>query len=224
MRDFADAKAALEINMKIGANAMEFNDSNIELFDGNISALDSQAVPLDHVSLHGRGGPYRNDDATKRVLEKYLELHKIYTFKCIVIHPRDVEDWTLFKNYNLPFAIENMDNREARGITVAEIKNIVEETGFNVVLDANHCFTIDPTMKLAEDFIEEFGTKVIQVHISGYSDPGIPGRHVPLFKTKQDIIIHAVKKLNLPFIIESSLANKTEARQEFEYIKNILKS
>jgi hypothetical protein len=87
-----------------------------------------------------------------------------------------------------------------------------------MVLDLNHCFTNDPSMRLAAEMYAAFGKRISMVHISGFEK-----LHEPLSRTKQLEILTAIPDKNLPIIIESGCDNIEEAKKEYEYIKNFLK-
>ena len=92
---------------------------------------------------------------------------------------------------------------------------------FRFVLDVNHVFTNDETMRLAEELYERVGRRLAEIHLSGYA-----GYHEPLHYTKQTKIIAAIRDFNVPVIIESVLSPETleiELRYITETIKGLRK-
>lgn len=83
---------------------------------------------------------------------------------------------------------------------------------FRFVLDVNHVFTNDATMRLAQEFYDRVGRRLAEIHLSGYA-----GYHEPLHYTRQTKIIAAIRDWNVPIIIESELSPAT-LETELKYI------
>jgi hypothetical protein len=162
---------------------------------------------------------YRNDDQTRNILDKVSLFYNSIGADLILVHPDLVEDWSVFDDYPLKWAIENMDNRKLSYQQLSDLKKFFEQkNNWKMVLDLNHCFSNDKTMKLAEDFIGEFKDRIAEIHLSGFVD-----YHEPLYKTKQNIIMDFCKKIDVPIIIESTFDSVDEVEKEFEYISKYLK-
>ncbi|MFA4818207.1 MAG: hypothetical protein WC608_05845 [Parcubacteria group bacterium] len=161
---------------------------------------------------------YRNDTETIKLLDEIASYYKNLNAELILVHPDLVEDWTVFDAYPLNWAIENMDNLKSAYKSVEEIEDFfTKRNNWKFVLDLNHCYTNDKTMKLADDFIARLGSRLVEVHLSGYA-----GYHEPLFQTKQDIILEYCKKLEVPIVIESAFDDINDIGKEFEYISKYL--
>jgi sugar phosphate isomerase/epimerase len=216
---FPVSKKIIEINKNLGCDAIEISCNISE----RISFLDkiniSDLKCFKYVSLHApvRNIKYCNDKKTKEILQKIDQAYKRLKINYVVIHPDLVEDWGVFKNYSFKIAIENMDWRKDSYKNIKDIRKVVKKINCKMVLDINHCYTNDKTLKLAKDFWKNFKDIICGIHLSGFTE-----FHDPLFKTKQVEILKAVPKKNIPIIIESMCKNKNEMKKELEYIKIFL--
>lgn len=172
---------------------------------------------FEHISLHAPSSRiiYRNDSKTKIILDLIEETYHRLDIKYVVFHPDTISDYSIFDNYVFPAAIENLDKRKFFGKNVKDLKKVFQVFDCRFVLDINHCFSIDPTMRLAEDLISEFKNRLCGVHISGHKK-----YHDLLYETRQIEIMKAVAGLNVPMVIESRCAGEEEAKKEYEYINN----
>lgn len=213
------SKEMLEIIRNTGANAVELGYSTTDRSNQlkNLEISDFQG--FSYVSIHAPSNfNYGKNKETEETLNLIQESHKKFNFSVVVIHPNLVSDWNVFNNYDLPFAIENMDHRKKFGRTVEDIKKVFQNNKhLKFVLDLNHCYSNDKTLKLASDFYEKFQDRLCEIHISGFLE-----YHEPLFQTKQDKIIKALPKKEVPIIIESVCKNETELKNESDYIKTLL--
>lgn len=161
---------------------------------------------------------YRNDADTIKLLDELASHYKALNAELIVVHPDTVEDWKVFDAYPLNWAIENMDNLKPAYKSVEDLEAFfATKENWKLVLDLNHCYSNDETMKLAEDFIARLGHRLAEVHLSGYA-----GYHEPIFQTKQDIILDYCMKLDVPIVIESAFNDINDIGKEFDYISRYL--
>lgn len=162
---------------------------------------------------------YTTDDVTRSVLDKTLELYQAIGAELVVVHPDLIECTDLFDQYPMTFAAENMDNRKKAFKNVEDMKKFFDDhDSWGMVLDVNHCFSNDPSMKLADEFIAAFHDRIKQIHASGYT-----GYHEPLYQTKQEIILEAAKKVDVPIVIESIFETVDDVKTEFNYVTNVLR-
>lgn len=196
----------------LGCNAIEVmcaGDEDLEKLVGEIVPNDLR--DFEYMALHA---PAIYEAKTLKLLKKAQD---IFGFKTIVIHPDEVENWEMLKRFSLPFAIENMDWRREIGKYTESMEEIFKKHDMPMVLDLNHCFTNDPSMKLAEEMREKFAEKIKEIHLSGFEQ-----EHEPLFKTKQKEILNAIYDENLPIVIESECETVEDAGKEFEYVRSFL--
>lgn len=206
------SREIFEIFRALGCNAIELTCRS----EDDILKLLREIKPADlggfvHVSIHAP------DVVTINTLELLQRAQEIFHFNLIVIHPDEIENWEIFSRFDLPLAIENMDWKSERGKYVDSLQVIFENFDTNMVLDVNHCFSNDPSMTLAGEMIKEFGSRISQIHVSGFET-----HHEPLFKTQQVEILNSIENRNLPIIIESECETIEDAKSEFEYVKKHL--
>jgi len=161
---------------------------------------------------------YQNNPETIKVLKKIEVLYKEINADLALVHPDTVIDWDVFDDYKLNWAIENMDNRKESHKDVDGLKKFfAEHTDWKMVLDLNHCFSNDKSMKLADDFISQFKDRIEEIHLSGYVE-----YHEPLFQTKQLEILNYCKNVDVPVIIESTFDKVEDVEKEYQYVLNQL--
>jgi hypothetical protein len=201
----------IKIIKDLGCNAIEISlheEDFKEFRNLDKSLLNS----FDYKSLHA---PEPSPALFKIIVEFYEKIR----LDNIVFHPDSVKDRNIFDNFsNLPFSFENMDRRKTFGKNVEDMEEFLKNEKYKFVLDVNHCYTNDKTMKLANYFYVKFKDKISEIHLSGFEV-----FHEPLFKTKQIEILDAVPRENIPIIIESMCNNIDEMREELKYIKDYLK-
>lgn len=213
------SRRAIEICRRIGCRAIElsciggFGDSSLS---GLKKLKASDLADFRYISLHApsRNVKYRRDDATRQILDIMQKACAELNAQCVVIHPDTVIDWGILKEYPLPFAFENMDNRKKSHRDVGDMLKVFQDTDYEFVLDVNHCFANDPTMRLAEEMLKNFGDRLCEIHVSGYTN-----YHAPLHRTEQKEILEAIPDTDVPMIIESCCSDEHEAKKEYEYIK-----
>jgi hypothetical protein len=204
----------IDLYKNAGANAIELmcsDETRLDYLMEN-SYVDRSIFP--YISMHA---PDLTDDCTaaNRMLSKLEKLRRKIGIANFVFHADRVSDWSIFDGYDLPISVENMDERKNFGRTIDNIASIMEKYPFGLTLDLQHCFVNDPSMKLAEDFQNKFGSRIVEYHLSGYKK-SYP--HYPLFKTDQLGIITALRFKDIPIIIESGFDKLNDAKVEFDHI------
>ncbi len=217
------SKEAIDICKEVGCNAIELGGGTPKriFLLKKINTQDLKS--FDYVSLHAPGEiKYKNDVQTKKILDAIQEADDRFNFKCVVLHPDLVEDWSIFNNYNFKLAIENNDNTRLLYKSFNSIKPLFSNKLIKrLILDLNHCYTNDKTMDLAGKMYSKFKNKICELHISGYINK--KENHEPLYITKQKEIINSIPNKSLPIIIESVCLNKDIARYEIKYLKEKIK-
>ncbi len=201
-------------------NAIEIHCSN----EKNVDYLLDKDVNFSffqYVSVHAPKISYQKEKQTKKILEKFKLMKNKYNIQNFVFHVEKNVNWSLFDNFkDIPISLENMDKDKDVGKSLEEVEKIISKHNFTLTLDLQHCYTNDKSMQLAVDFHNKFKSIIISYHISGFCDKI---KHYPLFKTRQNEIMDAIKIKNIPIIIESTFDHINDAEQEISYIKNILK-
>lgn len=121
----------------------------------------------------------------------------------VVVHPELLKTPALWLQLGERLCLENMDNRKTTGRTILELRSLFEtfpEATF--CLDLGHARQIDPTMATAMHMLQEFGDRLVEMHIS---EVGPHGEHLPLGATTRQAfarIVHLIP-MDCPLIIES---------------------
>jgi len=208
--------------LNCGCNAIEVNYHHAKEFPLLINIL-SSVQNFDYKSIHAPVDVrYKDDQTTRELLEKIENFYHEIKAKLVVVHPGLVDDWRVFNNFKVNWAIENMDDRQINFKNTDDLIEFFNQyDNWNLVLDLGHCNANDKTMTLAEDFIPCLKEKIKEIHLSGYKV-----FHDPLYKTQQTEIIKYCKKIDVPIIIESVFEiddGVTGIQKEFDYVMENLK-
>jgi len=210
----------IKIFKELNCNALEIGLLDANRFDevkNSLSKVDY--TDFKYLSLHAPAlysnekYYYKNDKQTRQILEEISWLHKKFNFPAIVLHPNRVKDWPVIREYDLPWAIENLSDRASFGSTISDLEKVFKEDDYKMVLDLNHCLSVDPTSEFARKMVDIFSDRIVEVHLSGYV-----GYHDLLCQTKQIELIKIASQLNVPVIIESVCNTVEEYRMEYKYI------
>lgn len=221
-------------------NLLKKFDCDIDRAVGNLSTLGCNAIELhfpeedferidlgswqpfkkfEYISVHAQ--TIVNLNKSKKILDFIQKAHEAIHFDNVVIHPDTVEDWKMFSSYDFPIGIENMDWRKTAFKDAKDLAEILSgNAGIKLVLDLNHCYTVDPTMDSAREMYKHLGSRIGEIHLSGFNK-----FHDPLYKTRQLDIVKAVPIQDIPIIIESfgdAYINLEESAKELEYIRKNL--
>jgi hypothetical protein len=121
----------------------------------------------------------------------------------VIVHPELLQTPSLWLELGERLCLENMDNRKTTGRTITELRSLFEvfpEATF--CLDLGHARQVDPTMVSAMLMLQEFGDRLVELHIS---EVGPRGEHLPLGATTRQAfarVVHLVPA-DCPLIIES---------------------
>lgn len=210
-------RETFEIYRKTGSNAIELMVHDVEDLPKLKEITREELAGFEHVSLHAPKFDGLSEKELNDVLRQIEAAHQKLSLEYVVIHPDIISDWKIFSDFSFPVAVENMDDRKESCRNVEDMQKVFEQIDAKMILDVNHCFSNDPTMKLAYDFIEAFRDRIVGFHLSGFET-----FHDPLYKTQQQEILDAIFDKNIPIIIESGFEKEEEVEKEFEYIKNKL--
>ena len=212
------SKKAIDLGKKLNCNAIELNCPDTKKTASRLKNIKKEWLDdFKYKSIHGPGIIYKNNKRTKEILDIVEETCNRLKLNCVVIHPDTIEDWRVFKKYSFTIGIENMDKRKSLGQTPQEFKKILKRK-YKLVLDMNHCYTVDKTMKIVEKFYQKFKKRIAHYHISGYIK-----LHEPLFISHRNEILNAIPNKNIPIIIESEFDNIEQVEKEYNYIIKHLK-
>lgn len=120
----------------------------------------------------------------------------------VVLHPDQMEDIAMYAPLGSRLLIENMDSRKAAGKDGDELERIFEilpTAGF--CFDIAHAWTVDPTMRVGEELLDRFATRLRHVHLSSMS-PGLS--HIPLEKEQERLFEPLLSRCrDVPWILEA---------------------
>lgn len=218
-------KEVITLCLNVGANATELSCmsheelTELELDEELIKTLNN----FDYVSIHApsKGITYAKNKITREVMEKLNFLTKKLPIKSIVVHPSVIEDFFALEQTNLPIIIENMDKRHEKYTTPQHFQELKEKHHLGFVLDLQHAFEHDPTMRLCKELIEVMGDNLKEMHVSGYNKEQ---KHAPVHLSDNKEAISKILKLKpeIPIILEGCISDSLEetAREEINYIKS----
>lgn len=187
--------------------AVEVHAYNLDRFEQHQSIIDL-IKKFDFISVH-----YSGHD-----INYHIDLASKIGAHALTIHPNFVSEWIkASKSLFCLISFENMDWRKKFGTNVDDMKSVFKQIpDASWTFDLNHIYSIDPTMKLADDFYRSFDN-LSHYHLSGFKDNSLP--HTQLYETKQDIIIQSVKK-DSPIIVESfGVDDIVNFKLELEYVR-----
>lgn len=219
---------SIKVISELGSSAIELSflkiinpDLEMRRGDARVDSLDS----FSHVSLHAPLMKYDGGELSATVLRRLMHLQQHNFDKnvsLIVFHPDTVIDFGSLASaliYKGTIAFENMDARKQSFRGVEEMFYLLRfHPNFRMCLDVAHALSNNQGLTLAESFMEVFGSKIKQVHLSGMDG----GSHALLFKTKQVELIKQALDANAPIIIESPVESLGEMEQEYEYVVRTL--
>ncbi len=202
-------KRRIKMFKELGADAVELSFmQKKELFEFEPFPIDFKFVSVHCPSI---GHTYSNSNSS--VMRKIKEICSKINVDALVMHPDKVENFGIFKE--LPFVFENMDSRKKYG-TLEQIKEL-RKKGLKFMIDLQHVYEYDPSMKLAYKMIKEM-QDVSHMHVSGCTKTET---HSALFKAdNREKIAQTAKKINLPIILEGVLT-PDELQYEIEYVRSI---
>lgn len=163
---------------------------------------------------------YADDEATRSLLTNICSFYGTIGAELAVVHPDLIDDVRVFDDFPVAWAIENMDHRKTCFRNAEDLQAFfTENDSWKMVLDVNHCFVNDPTMRLAEDLINRFRPRMREIHLSGFVS-----LHEPLFETRQENILQACESLDLPIVIESTFDHPGQVQKEFTYVSHFFRA
>ena len=182
---------------------------------------------FDYISVHApwREVIYKHDKKTDEIIKKLRELCRKIPVQGIVLHPDVVDDFIHMENSGLPFLFENMDTRKKIGMYPEHFTKLIKDHSFGFVLDVQHAYDTDPTMKLARKFISVFGDRLKQMHVAGRTESL---RHFPVhISDNKDAIVEILKLgIDVPKILEGLLLENISqtVSRELDFVKKYEKN
>jgi len=213
-----------EIYKGLGADAIELSFAEpkqvtgFELTPKLIAKIDE----FDFVTIHAPWINTTYNSRSKDLFEKLGELTESLQANGVVFHPDIVEpDLSVLAKSGLPVLIENMDKRKEVGISPVYFQAQRDDYGFGFVLDLQHVYEHDMTMRYAEKLIDAMGDNLSHMHVSGQKNKK---RHYPTFFSGN---VRAIAKIlergiEVPKILEGIITGQDmdTVRQELAFVRS----
>jgi hypothetical protein len=158
----------------VGAEAIELCFASLtELINAALSPTALKILKsYDCVSIHSPWNiRYGLNHQTDEALEKIKELYQLLPIRGIVVHPHKVDDFLRLGSLNLPFLLENLDNRNKTfGTPPEHFEKLKRDYDFGFLLDVQHAYTHDPSMSLTKELLDAIvGGTLTQATLNGRS-------------------------------------------------------
>jgi sugar phosphate isomerase/epimerase len=196
-----DWDAALAKAARGGWRVLELTAVTEDLLYALISLLGRDEValnPFERVSLHA---PVVFRTSATAVARRLVALPHAWD---IVVHPEEYMGEPLLLSLGRRLVFENMDSQTSFGRSVADLGSVFDahpEAGF--CLDVAHCWTSDPSLRLAHDLLDSFGDRLCQLHVSGIEPDGTHRA-----TTRRDLDLYApvlARCPHVPWLLEAEL-------------------
>ena len=176
---------------------------------------------LDYVSIHAPFKLIREAKNEEEIIKQLDIISKLYDeieAKNVIIHPLDLPEAEILKDYDFSILTENLPKR--KNITISNLRKIFNKyPQIGLCLDVSHAYlwSKHETSKL----VKAFKNKIMEIHLSGtYRRKD----HQSLRKVSKDFLfsIQLIKKLNVPIVIEEDIEKRSLkfVKEEIEYIKS----
>src|SRR3989344_732259 len=214
---------AIEFIQKTGCEAVEVNfpkdykerDWISEIPTGVLDSFNWVSVHLPKISADGEEGQYADNHGTEVVFDMYKRLNALRHIDAVIVHPNMVSDFGVLSRFGQKVLLENLDKRNTQFTRPEDFRELFSDSSpFGMILDLNHVFTHDPSMRRAKEFYDAYGDRVGEIHLSGFTE-----LHEPLFRTRQDEIIYSIQDFSTPIILEGTMKPE-ELSLEMEYVLN----
>jgi hypothetical protein len=212
-----DFKKALEMLAGQSVDAVELS----ALRDHELPALMAEASNLDlsaysYVSIHA---PSKFSSLSERAAADLLE-PCIERGWPIVLHPDAIRDAGSWDRFGELLCLENMDKRKPVGRTAAELTPWFERfPKACFCLDLGHARQVDPSLTIAHDLVNRFGTRLKQIHLSELDHQS---RHVALSVGTVSAVRELASRLRPVAVILESVVAYAEIPIELEMARTSL--
>jgi endonuclease IV len=192
-------KQKIEFLHLIGANAIELCFASLSELTNNAPSPAALEIlkKFDSISIHAPWNiRYGKNPETDKALKKIKALCNLLPIAAIVIHPHKIDDFTRLESLNLPFLLENLDNRgKTFGTRPEHFEKLKRDCDFNFILDVQHAYTHDQAMSLTKELIDVMGDRLKELHISGCNSLL---RHAPVHLAENKEAILKILNLKIP--------------------------
>ncbi|MDA8067527.1 MAG: TIM barrel protein [Actinomycetota bacterium] len=153
-------------------------------------------LPFRYVSVHAPAKDFDEQTVVGQLAELPFEV------RAIVVHPDAMLDPGSYRTLGTRLVIENMDDRKHAGRTVDELQPVFDDlpdAGF--CFDVAHAWSVDPSMQLAHELLDQFRTRLRHVHLSSL---GSDGHHIPLRAEDEQLFGEVLQRCrDVPWVLEA---------------------
>jgi len=214
---------------KAGANAVEISFSSEWRNEENKKRMRSleensgfNPQIFVHRSIHlpditGRENNQEFSTAQKAVSRAKASFALTHPLKSKGDYP--IKSYKLMIQRRIPLAIENMDKRKDSGFDLKELGKLIDIVGY-FVLDVQHAFERDPTMKYAFDLFKMAKNKLAYLHVSGETSNC---NHALVFRSVNceqivSFLGTIFSEIETPIILEGEYSTYKELNQEIIFL------
>ncbi len=158
----------------------------------------NERLPFRYLSVHG---PSKQRNLPERALVQLL-VRVAHFCDGIVMHPDTMDNLEAYRQLGAKLVLENMDSRKSQGRYTEELQRFFDElpdAGF--CFDIAHAWSVDQGMRLGDELLSAFMTRLRHVHLSSLSDDQ---HHIPLTPEHEDLFLPLLSRcLDVPWILEA---------------------
>ena len=214
----------LFVNMGCDAIELHLKQQDLDYFNYPPSIYQKLKV-FKYVALHTPALNVNFDasDISRKMMDTVDIFLEKSQAQSVVIHPDRISIPEILAQRNWPLTLENMDWRKNDAKSIEQMDKWFEIfPQAKMVLDWNHIFTNDQSMKLGKLMLKKFGSKITHYHLSGFIDED--RLHEPILTSNSFEIAKSVPKDGKPIIIEVDTTNldKIILKKEIEFLRKEL--
>lgn len=213
---------------EIGANCVEFCLDDWDVRNQRILSLENARIfnsePFIFRSVHLPDFDGRRVEIVRYVVDRCQA-------SVALIHPLKIKGDYPTENYRelicsgVPLAVENIDLSEDSGFKITDLKKLVKVVGCFFVLDVQHAYEHDHSMKYAASLLESLEDRLVYLHISGEAENI---NHSLVYKaTNASKIVEFVSQVlsvkKVPLILEGMWKDSRELKQEIDFLTRELR-
>ncbi len=139
----------------------------------------------------------------------------------IVVHPDTLNDVKAWSSLGSQLCIENNDLRKPFGSTTRQLKEVFSKfPKATFCCDLGHARQVDPTMNEAAEFLEMFGDRLVQLHVSEVNTRSTHERISAAAAKAFSKISHLIPD-NVPVILETPVG-EADIESELDQARNAI--
>jgi hypothetical protein len=184
---------------EVSSMAVEFSALSASELPGLLAYLRSAPrLPFLFVSVHAPSKGLNGDERARvdalRQVPEWVD--------AIVVHPDSVSDPEPYQQLARRVAIENMDVRKDQGQTADDLEVLFSALPESrLCFDVAHAKDVDATMKVADEILRRFSSRLSHVHVSSLDEAR---HHVPLTTEDADLFEPVLARCrDVPWILEA---------------------